>query len=210
MDDQINDPPERGGRARLSQERSRARREQLIDAAATLFAEGGTKAITHRSVSEQAEMPLATVSYYFDSIDVLVDELIARTLQSWTARLASLRPAEGERLSASEAADRIGAILHGVEPVGYAYELRTYLTALRREHLLDEVHAMQGNAIEAVADLGRAVGLEDPYWAAVRLTMMIGGSLVAITDPETHSGNMAEILADMSRRVLEDAARLEG
>ncbi|RYY43932.1 MAG: TetR family transcriptional regulator, partial [Actinomycetales bacterium] len=71
-------PP--GGRARLSQERSRVRRDQLITAAATLFAEGGTKAVTHRSVSEAADVPLATVSYYFASIEQLVDVVFSETL----------------------------------------------------------------------------------------------------------------------------------
>ncbi|MFI5426371.1 TetR/AcrR family transcriptional regulator [Aeromicrobium sp. UC242_57] len=59
-------------RAQLSQERSRARREALLDAAIDLFAEGGSRAITHRAVAARAGLPSATTTYYFESIDELI------------------------------------------------------------------------------------------------------------------------------------------
>lgn len=61
---------------RPQQARSRARREQLLRAAADLLAEGGVKAVTHRSVAERAGVPLASTTYYFKSIDELMGEAL--------------------------------------------------------------------------------------------------------------------------------------
>ena len=61
---------------RPQQARSRARREQLLRAAAELLAEGGVKAVTHRSVAERAGVPLASTTYYFKSIDQLMGEAL--------------------------------------------------------------------------------------------------------------------------------------
>ncbi len=81
-------------RARLSQERSRQRREQLLDAAITLFAEGGSRGITHRAVAARAGLPPATTTYYFTSIDELIDEALERHLDIWLRDLNALTTVE--------------------------------------------------------------------------------------------------------------------
>jgi DNA-binding transcriptional regulator YbjK len=48
------------------------RRQALVAAAAELLAEGGFDAIRHRAVAERAGLPLASTTYYFDSLDELV------------------------------------------------------------------------------------------------------------------------------------------
>ncbi|WP_414936824.1 TetR/AcrR family transcriptional regulator [Amycolatopsis sp. cmx-11-51] len=48
------------------------RRAELIDAAASLLAEGGFDAVRHRAVAERAGLPLASTTYYFDSLEELV------------------------------------------------------------------------------------------------------------------------------------------
>src|SRR5437867_6132884 len=54
------------------------RRQQLIDAAAALLADGGFDAIRHRAVAEKADLPLASTTYYFDSLDELVVAAVER------------------------------------------------------------------------------------------------------------------------------------
>lgn len=66
---------------RPQQARSRVRRELLLHAAAELLAEGGVKAVTHRSVAERAGVPLASTTYYFKSIDELMSEALRRTTE---------------------------------------------------------------------------------------------------------------------------------
>lgn len=48
------------------------RRRALVAAAADLLAEGGFDAVKHRAVAERAGLPLASTTYYFDSLDELV------------------------------------------------------------------------------------------------------------------------------------------
>lgn len=48
------------------------RRQALVEAAAALLVEGGFDAVRHRAVAERACLPLASTTYYFDSLDDLV------------------------------------------------------------------------------------------------------------------------------------------
>ncbi|MFD9888418.1 TetR/AcrR family transcriptional regulator [Amycolatopsis sp. NPDC059027] len=48
------------------------RRTALAEAAAELLAEGGFDAVRHRAVAERAGLPLASTTYYFDSLEDLV------------------------------------------------------------------------------------------------------------------------------------------
>jgi DNA-binding transcriptional regulator YbjK len=48
------------------------RRQALVEAAAELLAHGGFDAVRHRAVAERAGLPLASTTYYFDSLDDLI------------------------------------------------------------------------------------------------------------------------------------------
>jgi len=48
------------------------RRQALVEAAADLILEGGIEAVRHRAVATRAGLPLASTTYYFDSLDDLV------------------------------------------------------------------------------------------------------------------------------------------
>jgi len=70
------------------------RRQALVEAASALLVEGGFDAVRHRAVAERAGLPLASTTYYFDSLDELITaavEFHGRTeLASCRARLAEL------------------------------------------------------------------------------------------------------------------------
>jgi len=74
-------------RARLRQERSRQRRDELLEAAVRVFAYGGIRAVTHRAVAAEANLPTASTTYYFSSIKDLVREAIRRRLDAWVDTL---------------------------------------------------------------------------------------------------------------------------
>ena len=52
------------------------RRQALLEAAATLLVEGGFEALRHRAVAERAGLPLASTTYYFDSLDDLISAAV--------------------------------------------------------------------------------------------------------------------------------------
>ncbi|WP_219416415.1 TetR/AcrR family transcriptional regulator [Pseudonocardia nigra] len=70
------------------------RRQELVTAAAALLRSGGFDAVRHRAVAERAGLPLASTTYYFDSLDELVTAAVERTsrdeLAEGRAQLAEL------------------------------------------------------------------------------------------------------------------------
>ncbi|MEC3913609.1 TetR/AcrR family transcriptional regulator [Nocardia sp. CDC160] len=69
------------------------RRQALVCAAAELLLEGGFEAVRHRSVATRADLPLASTTYYFESLE----DLIARAVEfSGNAELETMRRRVGE------------------------------------------------------------------------------------------------------------------
>jgi DNA-binding transcriptional regulator YbjK len=192
-----------GGRARLTQERSRLRREQLVAAAAKLFAEGGTKAITHRSVSETAQVPLATVSYYFASIDQLIDVMFAESLRRWSDARATLP--EGVEATPETVADVFSRSVLDTSAARYAGELQVYLAALSRPELADDVRTMQATIVGAAIELVRSAGAKEPELAASAILMMVTGALVASTSPDVDLQRVGGTLHRQVVRIVQDA-----
>jgi len=54
------------------------RRQALVEAARDLLVERGFDAVRHRAVAERAGLPLASTTYYFDSLDDLVTAAVER------------------------------------------------------------------------------------------------------------------------------------
>ena len=52
------------------------RRYALVRAAAELLCEGGFEAVRHRAVADRAGIPLASTTYYFSSLDELVENAV--------------------------------------------------------------------------------------------------------------------------------------
>ena len=65
------------------------RRHALIRAAAELLSEGGFDAVRHRAVARRADLPLASTTYYFASLDELLIEAVEFTGAQETTRLRS-------------------------------------------------------------------------------------------------------------------------
>jgi TetR/AcrR family transcriptional regulator, cholesterol catabolism regulator len=91
--------------AELSPEQQE-RRRRLIDAAFELGAEGGYEAVQMRSVSETANVAMATIYRYFSS----KDHLLSAAMMEWTGRLrdrVAQSPPRGDT-----AADQMVDVLH--------------------------------------------------------------------------------------------------
>lgn len=199
-----------GGRARLSQERSRVRRDQLVAAATSLFAEGGTKAVTHRSVSEAANVPLATVSYYFASIEQLVDVVFSETLDEWNRMWGALQPEPGVVLTPDDVGALLEGLLAGHTAVEAAQRLQVYLASFARPHLLDDLRAMRSNVGASMTALVRATGIQDPVECVRALSVLYTGALVSITDPTDDIDSVAALLRRQVALALTEGRRLHG
>lgn len=70
--------------------RGERRRRELLEAALTVINERGVQATTHRAVAEAAGVPLATTTYYFESIDHLLEEALLLFVDEEATRLRGL------------------------------------------------------------------------------------------------------------------------
>lgn len=90
------------------------RRFALVCAAADLLCQGGFESVTHRAVAEQAGLPLASTTYYFSSLEELIETAVDYLC---TAELARLRDRVGSlprrRRGAEAAADLLVDLLAG-------------------------------------------------------------------------------------------------
>ncbi|GAB7075633.1 TetR/AcrR family transcriptional regulator [Streptomyces sp. S5] len=76
---------------------------QLIDAAEAILSEGGVEALTAGAVAARAGIARNSIYRYFDSIDDLLELLVAREFPAWTAAVEEAVAAEdtpGEQVAA--------------------------------------------------------------------------------------------------------------
>ncbi len=158
------------------------RRAELIEAASSLLAEGGFDAVRHRAVAERAGLPLASTTYYFDSLEELVTAAVEHhakvELEDGRQRLDELatrnRGVEATvdlvldmllgPLRPDREADAEAVLLRYERLVGTGR--RPYLRPLMRTlsaqlyELLHEIFARSGTTVDAT-ELERLVALVD-------------------------------------------------
>ncbi|MGI9126334.1 MAG: TetR/AcrR family transcriptional regulator [Mycobacterium sp.] len=82
------------------------RRYALVRAAADLLCEGGFEAVRHRAVADRAGLPLASTTYYFASLDELIENAVEYLGAEEVAQLrARVQALPRRRRGADAAAD---------------------------------------------------------------------------------------------------------
>lgn len=164
-------------RAQLTQERSRLRREELLAAAIELFAEGGSRSITHRAVAARAGLPSATTTYYFETIDDLIHEALANHIDQWTKDLEALAMVDIDvAVSLDDATGFISAVFAARGPEMAALELSIFLAAARVPELRDDAtRAIQAFETLITHVLAR-VGIDEPGNLAASIVAVIAGT----------------------------------
>lgn len=194
-------------RAQLTQERSRVRREQLLDACLTLFAEGGARAVTHRAVAARAGLPPATTVYYFASIDELLREALRRHVQQWVAAMEDLAALELVDLrhllaDADQATGLVSAVFAMRDASTAGTELAIYLGAARDPALREDAAAALHRAEDLVCRLLTALDVPDPAEVAAGVVALVLGSAVRRQSAVHPEPSEARLLADSLRRLL--------
>jgi TetR/AcrR family transcriptional regulator, regulator of biofilm formation and stress response len=166
-------------RAQLSQERSRLRRDELLAAAIELFAEGGSRAITHRGVAARAGLPPATTTYYFESIDELIREALGAHIEQWTRDLEALSAVgSDDDVSLDDAEAFLTGVFATRGPEIAALELSIFLATTRagelREHATRAMQAFESLATNVLA----RVGVDQPEAVAPAVVTLIIGTAV--------------------------------
>lgn len=168
-------------------------------AAAELLLEGGFDAVRHRSVATRAELPLASTTYYFESLE----DLIARAVEfSGNAELEAMRRRIGEvthrRRGADATVDLVLDLLIGPEGVDEGargrliarYE-RTVASA-RHPELREVQLRLRGQLDELLADvLRRSDRIVRPEQLRRLVAVVDGAVVAALSESDPHPRRLA-------------------
>jgi DNA-binding transcriptional regulator YbjK len=161
------------------------RRYALVSAAADLLCEGGFDAVRHRAVARRAGLPLASTTYYFSSLDDLVERAVEyagiREAEQLGDRVAAL---SRRRRGAESTADVLVDLLVGDGPGTRVSEqlisrYERYIACARQPALRDVQRRIMKQRTEAVVEVversGRAVRAE----LMTALVCAVDGAVVA-------------------------------
>jgi TetR/AcrR family transcriptional regulator, regulator of biofilm formation and stress response len=160
--------PERG-----RYERGIRRREQLLRATLSVIAERGIGATSHRAVAEAAGVPVAATTYYFSSLDEMLEDALRLFVREEVESLAELTAALAE--AHGSPSDIIRAVASGLRDESSAAQFDLYVEASRRPPLRSVVIESL-DAYRALAEgLLRRVGARDPEVAAPLVVALLDG-----------------------------------
>jgi DNA-binding transcriptional regulator YbjK len=189
-------------RAQLTQQRSRLRRDELLNAAIELFSEGGARAVTHRAVASRAGLPSATTTYYFESIDELIREALGAHVSEWIRDLDALasRDQHGE-VDLGKTTGLISAIFARRGPGTAATELSIFLAAAREPQLRDLAAAAVESLESLVSVLLNRAGVHDADEVSASVAALIGGTALrrqsGIHTEETEASTLSRAIRDL-------------
>jgi TetR/AcrR family transcriptional regulator, regulator of biofilm formation and stress response len=140
------------------QARGERRRRAILEAALRLISANGVDAVSHRAVADEAGVPLAATTYYFESLDELLEGALQLFVEEEAKQLTALiERLEGQELPPVEIARLFRSEL---DPDPAQFEL--YLEAARRPKLREVARrSIEMYATVAEAAL-RAAGLDEP------------------------------------------------
>lgn len=190
-------------RARLSQDRSRIRSDALLDAAIELFAEGGSRAVTHRAVAQRAGLPAATTTYYFQSIEELLTEALAHYIDNWIAEFDKFAEMSFvETLDISSARSVIAAAFATWSPQVARTQISVYVAATLDPNLRAKAAAALSTVRRLATILLKSVGVEDHDGLGEALVHAMLGSAMARLSSESDDEHIAEVLFQTVRRLV--------
>jgi DNA-binding transcriptional regulator YbjK len=196
------------------QDRSRRRREALLRATIELLGETGAKSVTHRAVAERAGVPLASTTYYFASVQQLVEEALKLHVSERVTQLQGMAALalSATGASAQDIAKRLAEVLVAAPTPILMAQYQLYLEAGRNPALQPAV-AEALTAFEALAaSVLAALGGRDPRAAAEATVALLDGfalhRVARPRDPEREAAALFVALrALFLEQVMEPATR---
>ncbi len=168
--------------------RGAQRRDEVLDAALRVMARDGLRAVTHRSVAAEAGGSVRATTYYFASIDALIEAAFVRYVERSLARFAEVEaaiPARG--VTPQAAAAGLAAIVVGdveLDRDGLIAEFQFALEAARRPDLAATYGRWQDALERTLRAYAVALGSAEPaLHARVVLATLRGLELEALARP---------------------------
>lgn len=144
------------------QARGEERRERILRATLAVIARSGIGAVTHRSVAEEAAVPLGSLTYWFATKDDLLREALRRFVADEAERLRGIAEHLGSGADPAAIAERYATMLEANAGPEQIAQFELYLEAARNPALRD-IAEESFRAYEEVAVAAlRAAGVADP------------------------------------------------
>lgn len=140
------------------QARGERRRRAILEAALRVISERGVDAVSHRAVATEAGVPLASTTYYFESLDELLEGALELFVEDEAARLTAL----AERIEGRELPPLEVARLFRAELAHDVAQFELYLEAARRPRLREVARRSIELYTTVAAAALRASGLDEP------------------------------------------------
>jgi TetR/AcrR family transcriptional regulator, regulator of biofilm formation and stress response len=202
--------------AKPRQDRSRARREALLRAAIELLGEAGVRSVTHRAVAERAGVPLASTTYYFRSVNEIVEEALKLHVAERVAELEGLTEVAlgATGASVTQIAERMAAVLVAAPTPTLVAQYQMYLEAGRNPALQPAASEALAAFEGLIARVLAALGAREPEVAAEAFFALFDGfalhRLARPRDPETEAAALfVAMRALFLEQVMDSAARDE-
>lgn len=185
-------PPEPAGRRRVHRAPALRRRAALLRAAVEIIGERGVGAVTHRAVAARAGIPVANTTYFFSSIEELVEEALSTWVRERGAELEALAShALAEHSGAGAIADAFTELLFtGIDASAEQAQYEAYLHAARNPALRDVVHQAQLSFERVAAVALRAAGATRPERGARAFAALTDGFMIQqLADPRADTAH---------------------
>ena len=158
------------------QPRGERRRSAILAAALRVIAERGVAATTHRAVAEVAGVPTSTTTYYFKSLDELLDEALLLFVREEAERLRAVAAQlEGQPVAPAEVAHVLVDELRAGRSKEDVAQFELYLEASRRPSLREAARASLDVYAEIAESALRAAGSPRPEEGARVFVALIDG-----------------------------------
>src|SRR2546423_8375621 len=188
------------------QDGRRRRREALLRATIELLGETGVKSVTHRAVAERAGVPLASTTYYFQSVRQLVEEALKLHVAERVAELSGMAAVAlgASGASATDIAERLAEVLAAAPTPILVAQYQMYLEAGRNPALqpavADALAAFEGLAAGVLAALGAR---EPEVTAEAFVALLDGFALHRLARPRDPAREAASLVGAMRALFLE-------
>ncbi len=178
---------------RREEERAR-RRQDILDAARSVFAGQGFRRATVDAVAQRARVAKGTVYLYFESKEAILAGLVLQALGELTARLRAASDGQGALAPDERLCAMVDAYLNfALDAPDYFRLLNAFdrgdfqagISAARQEQILAESNRTLDLVAQAIAD-GMAAGLfapGNPRRAAGTLWAALNGALALVAHP---------------------------
>ena len=166
--------------APVRSKRLNPRRREILDATLRVIGQSGVNGVTHRAVALEANVALASTTYYFDSKDALVEEALEQMIVRSIEDVRRFTACSG-RITQGELIERIAGFADAQinDPLAFLtaqYELM--LEAGRREHLRPLARRWTIAYMDGFSHLVESAGLPEPVVTAEMITNFVEGALL--------------------------------